>query len=100
MIKEAMPKKLRPTPTARQAQRHLAMLHDLATKREKHGKVRAMLESARDADRRLAAQQELSQLYSHLAGHRPIQQQLLLGMGHRIQALEGRGIHLPRLPAL
>jgi hypothetical protein len=87
-------------PDARLWAKHRAILQGLATKHEKHIKVSSMLEKARDADRRNALQQELSQIHSHMAGVRPIAQHLMMDMGRRAQLLHNHGIRLPSLPLL
>ena len=82
--------------TATQAKKQHAIPADLAKRHEKDRRVTNLLENARAADRRLALQDELSQLHSNLASHRDVNVRLL--MAQRARAIRAHGIHLRTMP--
>ena len=81
---------------AKQAKKQHAILADLVKRHEKDRQVTNLLESARAANRRLALQNELSQIHSNLASHRDLNVRLL--MAQRARAIRAHGIHLPTMP--
>ena len=80
--------------TAKQAKKQHSILADLAKRHEKDRQVNEPRERE-GGNRRLALQNELSQIHSHLASHRDVNVPLLA----RARAIRAHGIHLPSMPS-